>query len=156
MLDQYFALGDHFDQPSAFCVKAAAHLALGDTPAALAAYEAAVAREARGNCVYTQAGLLYARLIVSDKSEHLYLKAVEALGASRNRLLIPADNYQALGADAVILKHCGMDIEARESAELALEFACKRTPLVANTPKLGQMPETGDDFYRKIKAISEG
>jgi len=45
LLDQYFELGDHFDHAQAHVARASAYLALGDTDQAIAAYEAALARE---------------------------------------------------------------------------------------------------------------
>src|SRR6266511_3622651 len=45
LLDNYFALGDHLDHAQAHVDRATACLALRDTTGAIAAYEAALARE---------------------------------------------------------------------------------------------------------------
>ena len=45
LLEEYFGLGDHFDQAQAHADRASACLALGDIEHAIAALEAALARE---------------------------------------------------------------------------------------------------------------
>ena len=65
LLERYFELGDHFDQGQAHVDRARAYLALGDANAAIAAYEAALARENEYPKVTTQA---LARLAFLDCS----------------------------------------------------------------------------------------
>src|SRR4030095_9502291 len=67
LLDEYFALGDHFDRGHANADRASAYLALGDGEHAITALEAALAREEQYPQLLTYAYLDLPFLIASHR-----------------------------------------------------------------------------------------
>ena len=125
LLDEYFALGDHFDQAQAHADRASAYLALGDIEHAIAALEAALAREEKYPGLLTYAYLDLPFLIASHRIEPRYKQALELLQRHKARLTFPVDHFRWHAAYALILSAQAQPASAQEHARLALAAAAK-------------------------------
>ena len=125
LLDQYFELGDHFDHAQAHVDRASAYLALGDADGAIAAYEAALAREHDYPKLLTQACLDLPFLVASRGIKSRYEQASQLLEQHRSRLMFPVDDFRWHAAHALIASAQGQTFAAREHARLALDAAAK-------------------------------
>ncbi len=125
LLNHYFELGDHFDHAQAYVDRATAYLALGDTDHAIAAYEAALAREHDYPKLLTQAYLDLPFLIASHGIKSRYEQALQLLQQHRSRLMFPVDHFRWHAAQALISSAQGQPSAAREHARLALDAAAK-------------------------------
>jgi tetratricopeptide (TPR) repeat protein len=125
LLDEYFALGDHFDHAQAHVDRASAYLALGEVEHAISALEAALAREEQYPRLLTDAYLDLPFLIASRSIESRYSLALELLQRHRVRLTFPVDHFRWHTSYALILSAQGQTASAREHARLALAAAAK-------------------------------
>jgi hypothetical protein len=123
LLDEYFALGDHFDQAQGHADRASAYLALGDSVRAIAALEAALAREEQYARLLTYAYLDLPFLVASQRIESRYKQALELLERHKARLTFPVDHFRWHAAFALILSASAQASSAREHARLALAAA---------------------------------
>ena len=123
LLDKYFELGDHFDYAQAYVDRASAHLALGDTERAIAAYETALAREQQYPNLLTQAYLDLPFLIASRRIGARYDQALQLLRQHSGRLTFLVDHFRWHAAHALILSAQGDTSLARQHAQRALETA---------------------------------
>lgn len=154
LLDEYFALGEHFDFAQAHVDRARAFSASGDIEAALSSYEAALERERQFAPLKTQAYLDFACLVVEAGIGGLYDRALQILDAHRDRPIFPADRYRAHGARALILEQRGHLEEARAAANLAMEAACETRSGFAHHPHLGLVEGIDDGFGRRVAALA--
>lgn len=125
LLDEYFALGDHFDHAQALADRASAYVALGDIEHAIAALEAALAREKQYPRLLTNAYLYLPFLIATHSIESRYNQALELLQQHRLRLTFPVDYFRWHTAYALIFSAQGQAASAREHARQALTAAAK-------------------------------
>jgi tetratricopeptide (TPR) repeat protein len=125
LLDEYFALGDHFDQAQAHADRASAYFALGESEKAIAALEAALAREEQYPRLLTYAYLDLPFSIALQRIETRYTQALELLERHRARLTFPVDHFRWHAAYALILSARAVASSAREHARLALAAAEK-------------------------------
>ena len=137
LLDQYFALGDHFDLAQAHVDKATALLSLGDAEGAVEAYEAALAVEARRPNFETQAHLDLPLLVAERRDEMRYQRALDLLEKGASRLVFAADHFRWHAAKSLIARALGNLDEARKHARIALAAASKQNSGFRYHPDVG-------------------
>jgi tetratricopeptide (TPR) repeat protein len=123
LLDQYFALGEHFDMAQAHVDRANAHVRLGQFEAAIVAYEAALSREASYPHLKTQAYLDLPFLIAIERLPHHYDRALSLLETHKDRLVFPVDRFRWNCALALIRSEQGDAPTAGEAARNAMKAA---------------------------------
>lgn len=154
LLDQYFALGDHFDNAQAHVDRAKALIALDDVAAAMSSYEAALTREHEYPQSKTQAYLYYACLVTNARITRLYDRAIELLDAHRERLTFPVDRYLGHGARAILLQELGRIDQARQFAGLALAASREVQSGFRYHQHFGLVEDTDDEFGRRVAALA--
>jgi tetratricopeptide (TPR) repeat protein len=155
LLDQYFALGDHFDKAQAYVDRARAFVALDDLDAAISSYEAALTREREFPHFKTYAYLDYACLVTNVRATRLYVRAMEVLDAHRERLVFPVDRYLANGARAILLQELGRADEARIFADRAMAAAREVESGFRYHKHVGLVKGTADEFGRRVAALGK-
>ncbi len=136
--------------------RAAALETLGDVEGAIAAYEAALARERTHPHLKTNAYLHLPMLVAMRRMARLYPRALEILDANKARLTFPLEHYQVHGCRALILHELGRVSEARIDAGLARAAAAKTHPGLRYHRDLGLVDGTDDAFGRRLAAIIGG
>lgn len=154
LLDQYFALGDHFDMAQAHVDRARARVVLDYIDAAISSYEKAMEREHQFPSTRTQAYLNFACLVAKVRMKRLYDRALEVLDAHRERPLLPVERYLAYGARALLLQELGRMDEARPVADLAIAAAREVKSGSRYHPHLGLVKSTNDEFGERIAALT--
>ncbi len=150
LLDEYFALGEHFDQAQAHADRASAYLALGDSERAIAALEAALAREEQYPRLLTYAYLDLPFLIASHRIESRYHQALELLERHKQRLTFPVDHFRWHAAYALILSVQSRTPSAREHARLALAAAAKDHSGFRYHPSVGLVGTKYEDIRQQL------
>ncbi|MCD9028800.1 hypothetical protein LDO26_11340 [Luteimonas sp. BDR2-5] len=123
LIDQYFALGDHFDLASAHLVRATAFLSLGHTDEAIAAYEAALAQEELRPNLLTEAYIELPFLIATQGLEIHFQRALFLLEKHKPRLMFSVDRFRWNAAQALIALAQGRGAEAAAYSRQALDAA---------------------------------
>ncbi len=154
LLDEYFALGDHFDQAQAHADRASAYLALRDTKHAIAALEAALGREEQYPRLQTYAHLDLPFLIASQRIESRYEQALELLERYRARLTFPVDHFRWHAAYALILSAQAQTSSAREHARLALAAAAKDHSGFRYHPSVGLVGTKYEDIRHQLSVAA--
>jgi len=154
LLDEYFKLGDHFDQAQAHVDRASAYLALGDSEHAIAALEAALAREDQYPRLLTCAYLDLPFLIASHCIESRYKQALELLERHKARLTFPVDQFRWHAAYALILSAQAQTTSAREHARLALAAAAKDHSGSRYHSSVGLVGTKYEDIREKISVAA--
>jgi len=154
LLDEYFALGDHFDQAQAHADRASAYLALGDSEHAVAALEAALAREEQYPRLLTYAYLDLPFLIASHRIESRYKQALELLERHKTRLTFPVDHFRWHTTYALILSAQGQKSSAREHARLALAAAAKDHAGLRYHPSVGHVGTKYEDIREQLSVAA--
>lgn len=154
LLDEYFALGEHFDIAQAHVDRAQALTALGDIEGAFSSCEAALERERMFPSSKTQAYLDFACLVVEAGVERLYARALDVLDSHRDRPVFPADRYRANGARALLLEQLGRLQEARAAAGLAMAAAGETESGFRHHRHLGLVQGTDEAFARRVAALA--
>jgi tetratricopeptide (TPR) repeat protein len=155
LLDDYFALGEHFDQAQAHVEQARAHLTFGNIDLAVGCYEAALERELKLPNYKTQAHIKLPLLIATRKLTEHYSRAISILDANQARLAFPVERYRAHGARALILHDLGKSSEARESANAAIAAASETRSGFRYHQELGLVTSVDDELGRQLKAIAQ-
>jgi len=154
LLDEYFALGDHFDLAQAHADRASAYLALGDVEHAIAALEAALAREEQYPRLQTYAYLDLPFLIMSHRIAARYTQALELLERHKARLTFPVDHFRWHAAYALILSAQAQTALDREHARLALVAAAKDHSGFRYHPSVGLVGAKYDDIRKQISVAA--
>jgi tetratricopeptide (TPR) repeat protein len=150
LLDEYFALGDHFDQAQAHADRASAYLALGDIDHAFAALEAALAREEEYPRFLTYAYLDLPFLIAIHRVEPRYKQALDLLERHKARLTFPVDHFRWHAARALIFSAQAHTASAREHARLALAAAAKDRSGFRYHPSVGLVGTKHADIRHQL------
>ncbi|MGG6463671.1 hypothetical protein [Solilutibacter silvestris] len=140
LLDQYFALGDHFDIAQAHVDRATAYLALGDLEAAILSYEQAVAREEVFPRLRTGASIDLPYLIALNGITDRFDQALAMLTGPTDSLMFPVALFKYHAARAMILRLSDRECAAKE-AQLALEAATR--------------DHSGFSYHRKVGLVSD-
>lgn len=135
LLDQYFALGEHFDMAQAYVDRATAYLALGETEAAIQSYECAIERERAYPHLRTSASLDLPYLIALNSITNRYEQAMLMLSGD-DGLLFPVDRFKHHAARAMILQSSDRPAAANE-ARLAFKAAAMDHSGFRYHPKVG-------------------
>jgi tetratricopeptide (TPR) repeat protein len=154
LLDRYFSGDDHFDRAQAWVDRATAYLSLGDTDAAVEAYERALRQEAIRPSVLTNAWLDLPVLVVREKRVALYPRALEILNLEGRNLTFPMDRYKFHGSSAIIQSKFGNQIVAHAHAMEALSAAAQTTSDFRYHQKLGLVGTAEDGFSAEIEMIA--
>jgi tetratricopeptide (TPR) repeat protein len=154
LLQEYFALGEHFDMAQAHVDRANALKALGDHQGALTSLEAALEREQADPNLRTQAYLDFAFLIADARLEWLYARGIEVLDANKSRPIFPVESYRANGARALLLQALGRGEEARTAACAAVAAAGEVNSGFRYHQKLGLVNDANDEFGARVAALA--
>jgi tetratricopeptide (TPR) repeat protein len=155
LLDRYFALGADSSEAQAHFARGRAHGALRNVDAAIAAFEAALAREAAHQLFRTWVYLELPVLIATERRRALYDRALELLTKSTDRPHFPAELYKWHGARALILYDCGETPAARDAARQALQAAHMTHSGYRHHPNVGLVGDTSDAFGTRLREIAE-
>lgn len=153
LLDRYFELKVEFDLAQAHVDQATALLALGRVGDALAAYEAALAREAAFPNYRTQASLELPYVVATLGIREKYPRAIELLDLNKPRFAFPVDRFRWHAAKALIAAATGEADGARDQAERALEAAgCDRSGF-RHHPTMGLVTPEFAPVVERLKSL---
>jgi tetratricopeptide (TPR) repeat protein len=152
LLDRYFELPDDFDHAQAHVDRATAWLSMGHVEAAIASYEAALAREAAFPKLQTQAYLDLPYLIATHGIRTRYDGALELLQHHEARLMFPVDRFRWHAARALIAADLKEPEIARRHAEHAIEAAGHEHSGFRYHPSVGLVTAEYDTVVRKLEA----
>lgn len=150
LLDRYFELPSDYDRAQAFVDRAVAYLSQGRTDEAIAAYLAALEREAEFPNVLTDAYLDLPLLIAWHALGDQFSLARELLRANESRLLLPVDHFRWHAAHALLAKGEGSMPAARSHAAAALQEAVKTESGLEDHPHIGLV---GEPFAQAVAAM---
>jgi tetratricopeptide (TPR) repeat protein len=153
LLDRYFELQDDFDHAQAHVDRATALLALTRVNEALAAYEAALAREAVFPSLQTQAYLDLPYIVATRCIRDQYQRALELLDRHESRLMFPVDHFRWHAAYALIAVATGEAEAVRNHAELALEAASRDHSGFRYHPSVGLVTPQFEAVVKKLEAL---
>lgn len=155
LLEEYFALGEHFDRAQAYVDQARAFLTLGDVDRALESYERALAREREYPSLLTQAYLELPLLIAMMERREKYSLAIQLLDNNRSQPLFPADRFKWHAAYALITAATGDDGSARSYAKAALLDAASTDSGLRYHPQLGLVGSEHADLCLRLTALAQ-
>jgi tetratricopeptide (TPR) repeat protein len=153
LLDRYFELDDDFDHAQAHVDRATALLTLGRVDEALAAYEAALAREAVFPKLQTQAYLDLPYIVATRAVRDQYRRALELLGQHESRLMFPVDHFRWHAALALISFTAGAAGSVRNHAERALEAASRDQSGFRYHPSVGLVTPQYEAVITKLESL---
>lgn len=153
LLDRYFELHDDFDHAQAYVDRATALLALGRIEEAIAAYEAALARESVFPNLRTQAYLDLPYLVASHGVWEQYKRAKELLDLHQFRLMFPVDHFRWHAANALIAAAAGEAETASTHAKHALGAASRDHSGFRYHPSVGLVTTQYDQIIMKLEAL---
>uniref|UniRef100_Q47AH0 Tetratricopeptide repeat protein n=1 Tax=Dechloromonas aromatica (strain RCB) TaxID=159087 RepID=Q47AH0_DECAR len=153
LLDRYFALHDDFDHAQAYVDRATALLVLGRVEDAIAAYEAALARESVFPNLRTQAYLDLPFLVASCGLRGYYNRAKELLALHESRLVFPVEHFRWHAANALIKADSGETEIASTHAKRALCAASDDHSGFRYHPSIGLVTAKYDEIILKLKVL---
>ncbi len=153
LLERYFQLHDDFDHAQAYVDQATALLALGRIEDAMAAYEAALARESVFPNLRTQAYLDLPYLIAIRGIGRHYNRAKELLNQHESRLMFPVDHFRWHAAHALIAAAAGETEIAGAHAKRALGAASHEHSGFRYHPSIGLVTAQYDEVINKPGAL---
>ena len=153
LVGRYFELGNGFDEAGAHVTRAEAYLAMHDLDKALAAYEAALLREAGPGGFKTGASLDYPRLIAERNLATLFSRALNILEQRRQNLFLPIEFYLWAGAKAMIFSELGRIAEAQSFAKEALAAASIRDSGLRYHRDIGLVDATRTPFKSTCRPL---
>lgn len=156
LLDRYFELDDDFDHAQAHVDRATALLTLGQIDEALAAYEAALTREAVFPGLQTQAYLDLPYIVATRAVREHYRRALELLGQHESRLMFPVDHFRWHAALALISAAAGEAGFVRNHAARALEAASRDQCGFRYHPSVGLVASQYETVVKKLETLCSG
>ena len=150
LLDEYFALGEHFDMAQAHVDRATAYLCLDQLDSAILAYEAALAREAAHPKLQTQAYLELPFLVARLRLPQHYNRAIGLLEAHKNRLMFPVDYFRWNCAVALIRSAQGDRLAAQQAARNALGVASQAHSGSRYHPRVGLVGDLDETLRKQL------
>lgn len=155
LLDQYFALGDDLEHAQAHVERATAYRSLGNVDAAIAAYEAALAREASFPNLLTQAYLELPYLIATQPIPARYQQALEVLDKGKTRPFFHSERFRWHCSVALIRASMGQIPEAGNAARAALTAAAQTDSGLRYHPKIGLVAGVDDALLGRLSALAD-
>jgi tetratricopeptide (TPR) repeat protein len=153
LLDRYFELDDDFDHAQAHVDRAKALLALGRVEEALAAYEAALAREAVFPNLQTQAYLDLPYIVATRRVRERYGRALELLGRHESRLMFPVDHFRWHAAHALIAASTGEAGSVGNHARRALGAASRDHSGFRYHPSVGLVTPQYEAVIKELESL---
>lgn len=153
LLERYFELQDDFDHAQAHVDRATALLALGRVGEALAAYEAALTREAVFPNLKTQAYLDLPYIVATRGIRDQYRRARELLDLHESRLMFPVDRFRWHAAQALIAADTAEAGSVRGHAERALEAANRDHSGFRYHPAVGLVTPQYEAVVKKLESL---
>ncbi|MBY0423476.1 MAG: hypothetical protein K2Q06_14310 [Parvularculaceae bacterium] len=154
LLQQYFLLGNKFDNARAYDDQATAYLALGNIEAAITAYEASLARQAEFPQLRTQSYLWLPLLIVTRSLKARFDQAMSILEANRDQAMFPVDRFHWNALRAIILTESGDALRALDAANAALSAAAEVHSGFHKHPTIGLVGERQETLFARVSAIA--
>lgn len=154
LLDRYFELPDAFDHAQAHVDRATAFLALGRVGDAIAAYEAALAREVVFPNLQTQAYLDLPYTVATHTLREQYPRALELLDLHESRLMCPVDRFRWHAARALIAADTRETETSKIQAQRALDAAALEHSGFRYHPSVGLVTDQRDSVIKKLEALS--
>jgi tetratricopeptide (TPR) repeat protein len=154
LLDQYFAMGDHFDAAQAHVDRATAFLSLGQVEDALASYEAALTVEAKRPNYQTQASLDLPFVIACQGIVARYEQALDLLDRHQPRLSFPVEYFRWHTSRALISGAVGITAEAKAQARLALAAAEKDHSGFRYHPSVGLVGDSYQQIRQRLASLA--
>jgi tetratricopeptide (TPR) repeat protein len=154
LLDQYFALGEHFDIAQAHVDRATAYLRLNQPDSAILAYEAALAREASHPNLQTQAYLELPFLVAKERLSQHFDRAIALLETHKNRVTFPADRFRWNCAFALIRSEQGDRWAAQEAARRALAASSEDHSGFRYHPEVGLMMRIDEPLRKRLTELA--
>lgn len=154
LLERYFALGEDFDHAQAHVDRATAHLALGNTDAAIQSYEAALEREREFPNLRTQAWLDLPYLIAVEGIADRFDQALAILASADGRLMFQIDRFKHHAARAIILAKDD-PLTARVAANAAMEAAASDHSGFRYHPEVGLVSGKYAEGLSRLRGIRD-
>jgi tetratricopeptide (TPR) repeat protein len=154
LLEQYFALGEHFDYAQAWVDKARAHLSLGQVALAIQAYQATLAREASCAKYQTRAYLELPYLVATHGLKEHYQECITLLENTTSRLMFPVDRFVWAASYAILLQEKGKISDAKEYAKAALEAAAQEKSGFRYHPTVGLVGNKYEQTQKRLVGLT--
>lgn len=156
LIEEYFATGDDFHVPSALCVRAKAHQALGEIDNAIEAYKQALSWEKTHPGYITTARIELPKLVAYHRlsNEYEYAQEILADRFEPSDFSFPSFRYLWNGSSALIAKELGHFAEAQEFAERALRAVAETESPFRYHRNTGVVRDISGEFGQRIKRIA--
>jgi tetratricopeptide (TPR) repeat protein len=148
LLEQYFALGLHFDMAFGWYDRAMAYISLGEIEHALEAFCEALEEEDMNSDALTPAYLSLPKLVAYLAIETWYEKAIEILQNNEHRRQRPRDHYEWNAVYALIQSQLRQHSEAKKHAQDALEIVKKQASGISYKSKTWIVRD--DDMHKDL------
>jgi tetratricopeptide (TPR) repeat protein len=155
LLEQYFQLPNDFEHAQAQVDKATACIALNRISDAIAAYEAAIAREEKDPRLQTMAWLDLPFLIATRKTDEHYDRALELLEKYESRLMFPVDQFKWHAVAALIASERGDNETAGKHAQAAIEAAESKYSGFDERPEAGLVRNRFADVVETMRGLAD-
>jgi len=153
LLDRYFAMGENLFMAEALRAKAYALFSLGETDAAIDAFEAVLQREETHGNLLTQTRLDYPYLVVLHQLKRFYGRALELAEAElRDGLTFPDQIYKRNAVRALLHAERGEGEKAAEVATIAMQAARATHSGLARHPVMG-LVDPDDPLRPRLEAL---
>lgn len=150
LLDRYFECHEDFEHAQAYVDRATALLVLGRIGDAIAAYEAALARESVFPNLRTQAYIELPFLVAARGIQAHYRRAKELLNLHESRLMFPVEFFRWNAAQALIATAAGESDIANCHAKRALVAAGREHSGFRFHPAVGLVTEQYDEMEKRL------
>ena len=153
LLDEYFALSDHFHRSLAFVNQADAYLELNNINAAVTSYENALEAEANHRSLLTTAYIDLPFLVASRNVESAYERCLAVLEQSRERPKFPIEHFKWHASMALILNAQGKSAAAKSAACAAVSWATARDSGFRYHRNLGLVGDNYNTLNEQLVAL---
>ncbi len=153
LLEQYFALGEHFDLAQGYVDRARAYLTLGSLNSALESFEAALERERVYPKLKTHAYLDFPFNVAMLGVKEWYDKASGVLAEFQHRLMCPVDRFCWNAAKALIASDKGLLSDAAAHAHEALQYSNVDFSGFPRHPRVGLVTEKYEGTIRRLRDL---
>jgi len=154
LLDQYFTLGDHFDDAPAHVDRASAYLSLGETELAIKSCEQALSVEDLRPTVKTSAYILLPFIIATHSIKSRYRQAIDLLNQHHDRPAFPVEHFRWHASHALIASELGDKAAARIHAQRALEEAARDHSGFRYHGNIGLVGDSFGKLRERLTALS--